>query len=690
MATIIRTIKNKFSKLCATCSARVETYEGFACQSDRGWETFCRNCVPVKQEEERAEITANGEVYFPYNPNAVFVVKSLAGARWNANGKFWSVSVSPENINRLVSVGKELNLKIAPEILAQASVVQEEVKANIVVDTKGLFPFQVAGVEFLATKKACLLGDEMGTGKTVQTLAALPKDMGTVVVCPASLKFNWRDEAKKWRPDLTPIVLSGRGSFRFPNQGELIIVNYDILPEEVTIHTKFTLVCDEVHLTKNYKAKRSKAVKVLAGLADKVIGLTGTPIMNRPFDLYGVLSALHLDRQVFGSWGNFMKLFEGVKNRWGGYNFGRVSPMVPELLRRVMLRRRREEVLPELPRKSYTTLTVNGIPASLKARMDDMYDDVAGLLDCDELPPFEMFSGLRAELAETRIDAMLEIVESHEEEGIPLVVFSAHRKPVDTLATREGWATITGSTKPEERQDIVRKFQAGALKGVALTIQAGGVGLTLTHAWKALFVDLDWTPALNAQAEDRICRIGQTKPCEIVRMVSDHPLDKHVLHLLANKIELFNNAIDKGIEVKPVNAIDGETEEQFLIRMAKIQADLDAKTKKEMEVVALQKIDMIIAREQSRLASGRLVGELKVPTEFSPELTQSIKDAFDAMLNVCDGAIMRDGIGFNKPDAMLSRYLYAAGFDNIKTLTAAYMMLARYPKQVKFIKREVN
>ena len=690
MATIIRTIKNKFSKLCATCSARVETYEGFACQSDKGWETFCRNCVPVKQEEERAEITANGEVYFPYNPDAVFVVKSLAGARWNANGKFWSVSVSPENINRLVSVGKELNLKIAPEILAQASVVQEEVKANIVVDTKGLFPFQVAGVEFLATKKACLLGDEMGTGKTVQTLAALPKDMGTVVVCPASLKFNWRDEAKKWRPDLTPVVLAGRGSFRFPNQGELIIVNYDILPEEVTIHTKFTLVCDEVHLTKNYKAKRSKAVKVLAGLADKVIGLTGTPIMNRPFDLYGVLSALHLDRQVFGSWTNFMRLFNGTKNRWGGYDFGAVSPMVPELLRRVMLRRRREEVLPELPRKSYTTLTVNGIPASLKARMDDMYDDVAGLLDCDELPPFEMFSGLRAELAETRIDAMLEIVESHEEEGIPLVVFSAHRKPVDTLATREGWATITGSTKPEERQDIVRKFQAGALKGVALTIQAGGVGLTLTHAWKAIFVDLDWTPALNAQAEDRICRIGQTKPCEIVRMVSDHPLDKHVLHLLANKIELFNNAIDKGIEVKPVNAIDGETEEQFLARMAKIQADLDAKTKKEMEVVALQKIDMIIAREQSRLASGRLVGELKVPTEFSPELTQSIKDSFDAMLNVCDGAIMRDGIGFNKPDAMLSRYLYAAGFDNIKTLTAAYMMLARYPKQVKFIKREVK
>lgn len=679
MATIIRTIKNKFAKTCATCKAKVDILEGFACQSEKGWETFCRNCVPVKQEQERAEITKDGEIYFPYNPNAVYVVKSLAGAKWNANGRFWSVNLNPENINRLVSVGTELNLKIAPEILAKATVVQEEVKSSISVDTKGLFPFQVAGVEFLINKKSCLLGDEMGTGKTVQTLAALPKDIGTVVVCPASLKFNWRDEAKKWRPDLTPVVLAGRGSFRFPTKGELVIVNYDILPQEVTSHTKFVLVCDEVHLTKNYKAKRSKSVKVLAGLADKVIGLTGTPIMNRPFDLFGVLSALHLDKQVFGSWMNFMRLFEGTKNRWGGYDFGRVSPMVPELLRRVMLRRRREEVLPDLPRKSYTTLTVNGIPASLKARMDDMYDDVAGLLDCDELPPFEMFSQLRGELAETRIDAMLEIVESHEEEGIPLVVFSAHRKPIDTLAIREGWATITGSTKPEERQNIVREFQSGSLKGIALTIQAGGVGLTLTKAWKALFVDLDWTPALNAQAEDRICRIGQTKPCEIVRMVSDHPLDTHVLKLLSNKIELFNNAIDRGIEVKPFNPSEGETDEQFLARMAQVQSDLDAKNKNETQTIALQKIDMIIVREKSRVTSGKIY----IP-EFTPELTQFIKVSLDSMLGVCDGAKMKDGVGFNKPDAMLSRWLYSAGFDNPKTLEAAYLMLKRYPKQVKF------
>jgi SWI/SNF-related matrix-associated actin-dependent regulator 1 of chromatin subfamily A len=690
-ATIIRTIRNKFSKLCATCSVKVETNEGFACQSQRGWETFCKKCVPVQIQQDRAEITSQGEVYFPYSPEAVALVKSLVGARFNKDGKFWTVDLSPANIARVLEVGEKLRLTIAEELKTKAvvvsSVLEEQIEQTI--DTKGLFPFQVAGVKFLTSKKACLLGDEMGTGKTVQTLAALPKDMGIIVVCPASLKFNWRDEAKKWRPDLSPVVLSGRGSFRFPNAGEIVIVNYDILPQEFTTHPEFVLVCDEVHLTKNYKAKRSKAVKVLSGVAAKVIGLTGTPIMNRPFDLFGVLSALHLDREVFGSWMNFMRLFNGQKNRFGGYNFGAVSPIVPELLKRVMLRRRREEVLPELPRKSYTTLTVNGIPASLKARMDEMYDEVEGLLECEELPPFEMFSGLRAELAESRIDAMLEVVESHEEEGIPLVVFSAHRKPIDTLATREGWATITGSTKPEERQDIVRKFQSGALKGIGLTISAGGVGLTLTKAWKALFVDLDWTPALNSQAEDRICRIGQTKPCEIVRMVSDHILDQHILKLISQKIELFQHAIDNRIQATPIVGVESETEEQFLARMQKVQDELDAKTKEEFRTVALQKVDIIIAREKARITSGRLAGDLIIP-EFTPELIQSIRNALDEMIGVCDGAVMKDGVGFNKPDAMLSRYLYAAGLDNPKVLEAAYRMLARYPKQVRFIKRKVN
>jgi SWI/SNF-related matrix-associated actin-dependent regulator 1 of chromatin subfamily A len=689
---VLRTITNKFSKPCAVCSVKVEPGKGYACQHDTGWATYCAEHVPVKVEAVRAEITKQGEVFFPYHPDAVSLIKSLAGARFNSDGKFWTISLDPQHISRAVTIAQQLGLKVAPELLEQNATVeqqnQEEIEANF--DTSNLFPFQIKGASFVRNRDRSILGDEMGTGKTVQTLAALPKDIGTIVVCPASLKFNWRDESKKWRPDITPVVLSGRGSFRFPAAGELVIVNYDILPQDLKgiEQTDFVLVCDEVHLCKNYKAKRSKAVKILSNVAKKTVGLTGTPLMNRPFDLFGVLSTLHLEREVFGGWVGFLRAFNGYKNQWGGYTFGAVSPAVPELLRRVMLRRRREEVLPDLPRKSYTTITVDGVSKSLKNKLDEIYDEVELLLDANELPPFEMFAEIRASLAESRIEAMLEMVESHEDQDIPLVVFSAHRLPIDTLAEREGWATITGSTKPEERQNIVRRFQAGELKGIGLTIAAGGVGLTLTRSWKALFVDLDWTPALNAQAEDRICRIGQTKPCEIVRMVSDHILDRHIHKLIAEKIDLFANAIDKGIVPVKLNATEGETDEQYATRMATLQSIADAK-QAEMESAreadqkeaAKKKINMIIDREMKRVTNG---GKKKFNLpEFTPVLIDSIKDNLAKMLGVCDGAQERDNVGFNKPDALLSRWLYAAGLDEPETLEAAYLMLLRYPRQVQ-------
>jgi SWI/SNF-related matrix-associated actin-dependent regulator 1 of chromatin subfamily A len=689
---VFRTIRNRFTKKCAVCDVAVEANQGYACEHKTGWATYCEAHVPVKIETERAEITKEGHIYFPYHPDAVSLVKSLYYSSWQKEGKFWRVSIEPEHINRVIQVGRQLGLKIADELLEIASDVQEEAeeKVEINFDTAGLFPYQVTGAAFLANKYRCLLGDEMGTGKTVQTLASLPKDVGTLVVCPASLKFNWRDETNKWRPDLTPIVLNGRKSFRLPEAREVVIVNYDILPQDLNDIQKkdFVLVCDEVHLCKNYKAKRSRAVKILSNIAKKTVGLTGTPLMNRPFDLYGVLSSLHLENEVFGSWVGFLRAFNGYKNEWGGYTFGAVSPLVPELLRRVMLRRRREEVLPDLPKKSYTTITVDGVSKSLQKRLDEVYDEVELLLEMKELPPFEMFAEIRAALAESRIEAMLEIVENHEEEEIPLVVFSAHRAPIDTLAQREGWATITGSTKPEDRQGIVRKFQSGELKGVGLTIAAGGVGLTLTRAWKALFVDLDWTPALNSQAEDRICRIGQTKPCEIVRMVSDHVLDRHIHELIAEKIDLFNNAIDGNIGNVKLTISEGETDEQYAVRMAALQAEFDAKqveaealNEKARRDAAKKKVNMIVEREMNKATNGGKK-KFKLP-EFTPVLIQSIKDNLAKMLGVCDGAQERDNLGFNKPDAMLSRWLYAAGLDEPETLQAAYLMLCRYPRQVR-------
>ena len=157
----------------------------------------------------------------------------------------------------------------------------------------------------------------------------------------------------------------------------------------------------------------------------------------------------------------------------------------------------------------------------------------------DELPPFQDFSAVRERLACTRTKALKEFVELYEEQREPLVVFSAHKAPVEALKGREGWEIITGDTSPSERQSITSRLQAGGLKGIASTIQAGGVGLTMTMASTVLFVDLDWVPANNLQAEDRVCRIGQeANSVQVVRMVSDHVLDRRVLEVLDRKAKL--------------------------------------------------------------------------------------------------------------------------------------------------------
>ena len=201
--------------------------------------------------------------------------------------------------------------------------------------------------------------------------------------------------------------------------------------------------------------------------------------------------------------------------------------------------------------------------------------------------------------------------------------------------------------------------------------------MTLTHAWKAIFVDLDWTPAWNSQAEDRICRIGQTQPVEIVRMVANHPLDLHIHALLAEKIALIQSAIDDKIQLSPINRnVINETEEQFIDRMNSIVVNEKVKEEARSKEIGLNKVEIIISREISKL------GQF-TPPELTPELKTDIENALKFMLGECDGAVTRDFSGFNKPDAFLSRFLYMAGLEEEKSLIAAYLMLKRYTRQLK-------
>ncbi len=512
--------------------------------------------------------------------------------------------------------------------------------------------------------------DYIVTHNTLQAIAAIPAKSPILVVAPAVAKGVWQREVAKWRPHLRVSVLSGRGNFVWPEPGEMVVINYDILPE---VHTEackkrkgkdtdgedckgcasflemcpenVTIIADEAHALKNGKAARTQKFRALGRTARARSGrtwlLTATPLLNRPQELWSVYQAGGIAQEAFGTWKGFLNLFQGRPAQFGGYTWGTPSPEVVERMQRVCLRRRREEVMPELPRKTWRSLSVQIDKKTLKTCDEVMkryggIDKLVKLVESDGLG-FEEMSAVRAALAASKIPAMLKMVEDYEEQEEPVVVFSAYRAPIDTLATRPGWAVITGDTPPDERSRIEDAFQAGRLKGVASTIKAGGVAITLTRAAHALFVDLEWTPALNAQAEDRICRIGQTRGCIITTLTAEHPLDERIVELLTQKSQMIDASVDAAREVQ----VPTEPQVQGVDFESLIKA----------------------AEEEVRLADESLARKAKEPMKHPRRGPKSSQEDWAAQALIIlagldpDGASEKNDVGFNGTDSGFGRSL---------------------------------
>lgn len=550
-----------------TCHCKVATYEGVLERIDNAWVTFCYECYAYRQGKlfsvgER-KLAADGTLNFPYKAEALPLIRAFPGYKFHDS--YWTVSVDEADRQRVLEIADELNIEVDP-LLRQVreSYIDSDAKEA------GLYPYQLEGVHWLSKRNKALLCDDMGLGKTIQALMSLEFDDCVIVVAPAHLKWNWRNEISVWRPDFEVEVLIGKESFRIPNHGEILITNYEALPrwliaeptgrkvgakrridlepELIAALKKCTLIADEAHLLSNARTQRSQKVWTLARLVQKVWFLTGTPVKNRPPQLYDLLDAGNMNGETFGGFDRFYNFFNAKKRQVGrrkwATEWGQPSAEVPEILKRVMLRRERKDVLPELPDKTYQTLVVNGCGVRLRKKMDNLYGNYEEFFIQEQLPPFEEFSKVRAELASHRIPAMREYIEQVEEQDIPLVVFSAHKSPIEALESRDGWTIITGDIPTKHRQERVDAFQAGEYRGIGLTIGAGGMGFNLFRAYLGLFVDLDWTPALNLQAEDRLARIGQKHDHVLIsRMVANHPLDMRCHDLIAKKMRMIKNTV---------------------------------------------------------------------------------------------------------------------------------------------------
>lgn len=727
--------KNSYRGKCESCGAVVAVGAGFVYKDGGRWKTCCASAacgrklglLPADGEAVAPPrtLTADGRVLMPYDPNAIGLLRAMPGARWNPDGKFWSVSLKPSDRARVLELAAKLTLDVAPELQVALPVDPAVTSAVARAQATGLYAFQVRGVQWLAEREAALLADDMGCGKTAQILVALPANARAIVVVPGAVKYTWRDEAARWRPDLTVRVLDGRqadSSSLIPrHDGELVVLNFDILPDDLKLPPKpkgektkthwhgtgatkraykaprkppiapelaeqlrgVTLIVDEAHRCKNLKAARSEKVRELRKLCGaRRQFLTGTPLENRPLDLYGLLQVMGCERDVFGGWNGFTRDFNAYQetvDRKGTtvWMFGSPRPEVPEKLRRVMLRRTKAEVLPDLPPKRHVTVSVECSDAELNKEMDALWDDYEDFLSVGslKLPDFERFSILRAKLAASRIPALLGMVEDYEEQGVPLVVFSAHRKPIDELGKREGWLVITGDTA--NKQAVAAEFQTGKYKGIAVTIQAGGVGLTLTHASNAIFVDRDWNPASNNQAADRLHRIGQKAEGVLYKhLTCDHILERHVDQLLLHKMALIDGAVEKLLAAAPPRAsFRAESDEELAARLA---AREKAAEQAEREH-ARERVGELAERENAKA-----IGRAREQVELTPELKQVVRGALSYMLARCDGARTQDSVGFNKPDAAIMHLVGATGLDDSdeQTFRVAHSILSRYHRQL--------
>lgn len=453
----------------------------------------------------------------------------------------------------------ELPLVLDPGVKALLKAAEaDEQSALAAISDSRLYPFQRVGAAWLRSRTRAILADDMGLGKTAQALAAIEGAPPLLIVCPAVAKGVWARELQRWRPGAWKVtLLSGRGAFRWPDAGEAVIINYDVLGDLPSIpHPNTVLVCDEAHVLKEVRTNRHKRVAALANQVARVYLLTATPLLNRPQELWNLLKLADLHEEAYGTFGGFCYAFDGSPS--AGWGTPRVSAAVG--FSKVALRRNKLEVLTDLPPKRRAIRPVSA--TFTRSERAILNEAEAALLEYGKSIPFEKISKARAVTAKAKIGPMLDMVEDYEATSTPLVVFSYHREPIDVLAARPGWATITGDTSNEQRSKIEDAFQRGEYKGLAATIQAGGVAITLTRASNVLFVDRAWTPALNEQAEDRCNRIGQKAAVMVEVLVAEKTIDERVEEIIEEKLHIIRHSVDKATVVRVDSSEFDDTPEQ--------------------------------------------------------------------------------------------------------------------------------
>jgi SNF2 family DNA or RNA helicase len=559
--------------------------------------------------------------------------KSIPGATYDGKTQLWKVPVSWSSCLALRStfrddlvLGDSLKQWAADERANRIDPANALREAETLPDGEGdedLFPHQRAGVKFLATAKRALLADEPGLGKTAQAIRAIKKiqdDGGeafpALIVCPNTLKNNWKREFEKWWPGVKVQVIKGSATQRrkqFEEEADVYVVNWESLrshsrlapygavalarcPECKGHDPKITearcevherelnridfkaVVADEIHRSKDPKSKQTRALWAATGNADVRFALTGTPVANNVLDMWSILHWISpedwpsktrwIDRMVntmLNAFGGMMVL--GLKPHMEEEFHATVNPRMRRMLK--------QRVLPWLPEMMFERRDVEMSAKQAKA-YKDMRDNMIAELEGDGsavvapsvLTQTTRLNQFASSFAQTvidevtgeekivlsepscKIDALMDDIKNGDFGDDSVAVAAVSSQLINLLSarfTKEGIAhgLITGAQSEDERTKAIDDFQSGRTKWILFTVQAGGVGVTLTTGRRLVMLQRPWSLVDHKQALDRIHRIGSEIHDSVIIMdyVTEGTIEERVIQVLETKAENFEQIV---------------------------------------------------------------------------------------------------------------------------------------------------
>lgn len=545
-------------------------------------------------QKKQASLVKNTLILsFPFDWDTVNTVKTMSGRKWNKEKKQWSVPLSLDSVDQLMMMGFKLEKSILDWYNKQTAEVEEGIGEVPGLKTE-LYPFQDIGVKFIDMREGrALIGDDMGLGKTVQALAwlQLRKDIAlpALIVAPSSAKGHWVRKTEEFT-ELAACSISGRDNKEISgnHNSDVFVINYDIIHETAACedcegqgtvsnghqkcrtckgkgkvakldswltHKKFkTVVFDEIHYTKNKDAGRTIAAMEISKSAEYIIGLSGTPITNRPVEFYNAINMIN--DKIFPSWWKYTGRYCDRKNNGFGVDVSGASntdELHRILTQTIMLRRLKKDVLKQLPPKVRSVVPIEIDQNKYAAIIEQAEKELAGK-DAEHLTIIER---AKQAVVNLKIDNCIQWIKDYIENDRKLVVFADHHFVIERLMKEfEGInVTVYGGTSPKDKDSAEERFQTDPNIKLFIGSKAAKESLTLTAASATCFLEMWWTPGDHDQAEDRVHRIGQEADSVFAYyLLAENTIEEDIAQMLDQKREVLAAVLD-GKKVEDFNML---------------------------------------------------------------------------------------------------------------------------------------